>query len=197
MKILLFSGGIDSTAIAWWRRPERLFFVDYGQLAAAGELRAAQSIAKDIGLPLDVRQISLRSFGHGAMADGEILNAQAPEFWPYRNQMLLTLAGMAYAADNVESLIIGSVAGDERHPDGTDAFRSTINRIFEVQGGPKVEAPASKLSTEQLIEKSAVPLSVLGWTFSCHRGEWACGGCNGCIKHNQVMDNTTLTRSSR
>lgn len=194
MRILLFSGGIDSTALAWWLRPDLLFFIDYGQRSAEGELRAARAIAREVGLPLDVRTAKLGAFGHGTMANGDVLNTAAPEFWPYRNQMLVTLAAMAHAGKKVDSLIIGSVSGDERHPDGTARFRSTINKTLSTQGGPRLDAPCAHLSTEDLIRKANVPLSVLGWTFSCHTGEWACGSCNGCIKHSQVMDGYRLMK---
>ena len=96
MRVLLFSGGIDSTCIAWLERPDRLAFVDYGQIPAKGELRACRSIADALDLPLDVHTADLRSFGGGLMAGGAAEGA-APEFWPFRNQMLITLAAMYYA----------------------------------------------------------------------------------------------------
>ena len=187
MRVLLFSGGIDSTVLAWWLRPERLLFVDYGQLSAPGEERAAVPVARDLGLPLDVRRVDLRPFGHGTMAGTAALNPGAPEFWPYRNQVLVTLAAMAYADRNPLSILIGTVLGDDVHPDGSVAFREAMNGILAAQGNTTLEAPGAGSTTEQLIALSRAPLSVLGWTYSCHTGEWACGRCRGCIKHAQVM----------
>ena len=144
-------------------------------------------VASTLGLPLDVHTIDLRALGHGIMAGANSLNVEAPEFWPYRNQMLVTLAAMAYATKSPSSILLGSVAGDEVHPDGTDAFRSAMDMLLRVQSGPRLEAPAAGLTTEELIARAAAPTALLGWTFSCHTGEWACGACRGCRKHEEVM----------
>lgn len=188
MRALLFSGGIDSTAIAWWLKPEKLLFVDYGQVAANGELRAAKLIAKAIDLELDVRTISLRQFGRGSMAGDLSASNPVPEFWPYRNQTLITVAAMAYSDLPISSVIIGTVSGDgDRHADGRNEFVELMNQLLIMQGGPRVEAPAIEVTSERLIADTRVPRSVLGWTFSCHTGEWACGTCGGCVKHDEIM----------
>lgn len=188
MRALLFSGGIDSTAIAWRLKPEKLLFVDYGQVAARGELRAARSIAEAIDRELDIRSVSLRQFGRGSMAGDLSSSNPVPEFWPYRNQTLITVAAMAYADLPISSILIGTVRGDgDRHADGTAEFVATMNRLLRMQSGPMLEAPAIEVTSERLIADTRVPLSVLGWTFSCHTGEWACGTCAGCLKHDQIM----------
>lgn len=187
MRILLFSGGIDSTCLAWSFRPDRLLFIDYGQLAAKGEKRAAEAIASALDLRLDSRAADLRGFGHGTMTGQPALSDLAPEFWPFRNQMLVTLAAMAYADLPVNSIMIGSVAGDEVHPDGTAAFRTSMKNLLRTQTSAMLEAPAAEVRTEDLIRQFGVPASLLGWTFSCHTGEWACGTCRGCRKHDEIM----------
>lgn len=188
MRALLFSGGLDSTALAWTLRPERLLFVDYGQRPAKGEERACRSIASELGARLDVRRVDLTSFGNGTMSPGGVtLSSEAPEFWPYRNQMLVTLAAMAYAAEPLEEILIGTVVTDAAHPDGRPAFLHAIDAVVRVQSGVRVVAPAADITSEELLGKASVPRSLLGWTFSCHTGEWACGACRGCGKHHDVL----------
>lgn len=187
MKVLLFSGGMDSTALAWSLRPERLTFINYGQIPAAGEERACRAISNELGLPLDVHNVDLLAFGSGAMAGRKQQDGAQPEFWPYRNQMLITLAAMAYETQGLSALIIGTVRSDRAHPDGRAAFVRTIDRLLLIQSNVRVLAPAAKLSSQELVRQSEVPLSLLGWTFSCHTGEWACGQCRGCNKHGEVM----------
>ncbi|MDR3488252.1 MAG: 7-cyano-7-deazaguanine synthase [Bradyrhizobium sp.] len=191
MRALLFSGGLDSTALAWMLRPEKLVFFDYGQRPAKGEERAARAVASTVGIPLDVRRVDMSAFGHGTMSTSGIPLASAlktPEFWPYRNQMLITLAAMTYAADPLVEILVGTVIGDDAHPDGRKEFVSAIDRLIRQQSGVRVVAPAIEMTTLQLLRKAAVPKSVLGWTFSCHTGEWACGDCRGCNKHRQVIE---------
>lgn len=190
MRVLLLTGGLDSTALAWMLKVERGLFVDYGQRPAKGEERAARAVADALCIPLDIRRVDLSAFGNGTMsATGvELPSAsRAPEFWPYRNQMLITLAGMACAAEALTEIVIGTVVGDDAHPDGRPEFLEAMDRVMSEQSGVRVVAPALGMTTLELVMKAAVPRSVLGWTFSCHTGEWACGSCRGCNKHRDVI----------
>ncbi len=190
MRVLLLTGGLDSAALAWMLEIERALFVDYGQRPAKGEERAARAVAEALRIPLDIRRVDLSAFGHGTMsATGVALPSArgAPEFWPYRNQMLITLAAMTYAAEPLAEIVIGTVVGDDAHPDGRPEFLDAMDRVVSQQSGVRVVAPALGMTTLELVRKAAVPRSVLGWTFSCHTGEWACGSCRGCHKHRDVI----------
>ena len=95
MKILLLSGGYDSTALAWELRPALALTVDYGQLAAEGELRASRAIAQALELQHDVLRVDCRALGSGVMAGvAPMQGAPSVEWWPFRNQLLMTLAAM-------------------------------------------------------------------------------------------------------
>ncbi|WP_244474337.1 7-cyano-7-deazaguanine synthase [Methylobacterium sp. Leaf87] len=188
--MLLLTGGLDSTALASMLKIECALFVDYGQRPAKGEERAARAVAEALGIPLDIRRVDLSAFGHGIMSPmGAALPSArgAPEFWPYRNQMLITLAAMTYAAEPLSEIIIGTVVGDDAHPDGRPEFLDAMDCVVSQQSGVRVVAPALGMTTLELVRKAAVPRSVLGWTFSCHTGEWACGSCRGCHKHRDVI----------
>lgn len=191
MRALLFTGGLDSTALAWMLRPEKLVFFDYGQRPTKGEERAARAVAAAVEIALEVRRLDMSAFGHGTMSpSGTPVSAasKAPEFWPYRNQLLITLAAMTYAADPITEILVGTVVGDDAHPDGRKEFVSAVDSLVRQQSGVRVVAPAIEMTTLQLVRKAAVPMSVLGWTFSCHTGEWACGSCRGCNKYRQVIE---------
>lgn len=167
-------------------RPDQLLFIDYGQIAAAGEARAASAIAQAMALPLTVREAPLSGFGGGTMAGREPVEGATPEYWPFRNQMLLTLAAMVYAAAQPLELLIGTVAGDAIQPDGGADFITAANAILSAQGRYSIRAPAIGTDTATLVVRSGLPQEILGWTFSCHTGEWACGRCRGCRKHDEV-----------
>lgn len=188
MRVLLFSGGLDSTALAWWQRPDACLFVDYGQRPAAGERAAATSIAAEFGLRLETLQVDLSALGLGPLAGGEpAALARAPEWWPYRNQILVTLAGMRFVAEGLSEILIGTVATDV-HADGRAPFLRTLDRLMRLQeGGVRVVAPARHLSGPALLAASGLPASALGATFSCHVMEYACGQCRGCEKHRETL----------
>ncbi|MFL6726686.1 MAG: 7-cyano-7-deazaguanine synthase [Sphingomicrobium sp.] len=183
MRALLFSGGLDSTALAFWTKPDRLLFVDYGQVCAEGELRAATKISTELHLVLDTRRVDVRSCGAGDMAGGVALSSEAPEFWPYRNQFLITLAAMTYASEPMLSISIGTVCTDRVHPDGHPEFLRKLQAALRTQADVKLEAPAISITSKTLIKRSGVPIDLLGWAFSCHRSNYACGQCRGCAKH--------------
>ena len=183
MKVLLFSGGLDSTAIAYALRPDSLLFIDYGQIAAGGELAAATQIAHRLEIPIEMKQIDCRILGAGDMAGNTPISSSIPEFWPFRNQLLVTAAAMAYYKIASLQILIGTVKSDSVHTDGRPEFIQKMNELLGCQADIKVLAPACEMETAALLKFSRVPLSILSWAFSCHRGTVACGQCRGCIKH--------------
>lgn len=189
MKALLFSGGIDSTAIAVWQRPDLLVTVDYGQAPAGGELRAATAIAERLALRHEIIRVDCRRLGQGHLAgrDASALGA-APEWWPYRNQLLVTVCAMRFVSDGLQEVLIGTVAGDEVHHDGRPAFVDGLDTLLKLQeGGVRLLAPAIGLSSETLLERVPGVGDLLPWTFSCHVSDQACGQCRGCAKHRMVL----------
>lgn len=184
MKILLLSGGYDSTALAWEIRPALALTVDYGQLAAEGEIRAARAIAGALRLQHEVLTVDCRPLGSGVMAGMESLpGAPSQEWWPFRNQLLVTLAAMRAMQIGAKSIVIGTVSSDRFHDDGKPEFIHSMNRVLAGQeGGLRLEAPAIEVKTVELVRRSRVPRDVLGWSHSCHVAPWACGTCPGCRK---------------
>lgn len=185
---LLLSGGMDSLALAWWKKPDIAFTVDYGQLAAEAEIAASAEVCKALEIEHHILRIDCRTLGSGDMA-GAKKDALAPasDWWPYRNQLLLTLVAMKAVALGVSQLWIGTVKSDGMHRDGTPEFVDLISRLFAYQEGAiQVSAPAITLSTTQLIREAKVPHSLLAWAHSCHKANVACGQCRGCNKYIEV-----------
>lgn len=114
--------------------------------------------------------------------------APVPEWWPYRNQLLVTLAASAVISRGVSSLLLGTVKSDAQHADGTTLFVAALSKVMRIQeGGICVEAPAIDFTSAELVKMSDVPLEVLAWAHSCHTSSLACGRCRGCAKHFQTM----------
>jgi 7-cyano-7-deazaguanine synthase len=186
---ILISGGIDSTALAYWKRPKLGYVVDYGQLGANAEIIASQKICQILDIDLEVIQIDCKKLGAGSMIGGkESKSSPSPEWWPYRNQLLATLVAPKALNNNISSLIFGSVFTDSFHADGRIEFYQALDNLISLQeGNIRVSAPAIKLNTVELVKVSKIPFEILGWTHSCHVGNFACGLCRGCIKHTGVF----------
>lgn len=186
---LLLSGGMDSLSIAWWKRPDVAITLNYGQLAAQAELSASSSICKRLGISHQIVNIDCRSLGSGDMAGAQAdSHAPASDWWPYRNQMLITLAAMKAISLGVTHLWLGTVKTDNAHKDGTVGFIDAISRLMVLQeGGVVVEAPAIELSTAELVKVAGIPADLLAWAHSCHKADVPCGNCRGCNKYFEVF----------
>lgn len=186
---LLLSGGMDSITIAWWRRPDIVLTIDYGQRPAEAEILAAGAVASSLGIEHQIIRSDLSALGSGDLAGLPPLEiAPVPEWWPFRNQLLLTLAAMKLAPSGPTKILIGCLATDGHHADSKAEFIAAMNGLFAIQeGGFSVEAPAIELTAIELIRRSGIPFEILAWAHSCHTANEACGLCRGCLKHYDTM----------
>jgi 7-cyano-7-deazaguanine synthase len=188
-ELLLLSGGIDSICLAAWRRPQLCLTVDYGQKAAEAEIAAASEVCAALALKHKVIRAPIPSLGCGDLVGGAASTAsENTEFWPFRNQLLVTLGAMASMIHSCRRIVIGTVKSDSRHKDGTVDFVKRISDLLAMQEGElSLEAPAISLTTDELVQCSKVSASILGWAHSCHTANLACGQCRGCEKHSIAM----------
>lgn len=185
---ILLSGGLDSIALAYWKRPNLAFTIDYGQNAAEAELRASSTVSQALNLDHYIIKADCSSLGVGIMSQNGLLeHFPSPEWWPFRNQLIITLAAMRAISLGVDELMLGSVKDDNQYVDGTVPFFESISHLLAIQeGGIKVSAPAINMSTEELIRVSGVPRDILLWAHSCNRDIIPCGTCPSCLKYRAV-----------
>ncbi|MGB8542744.1 MAG: 7-cyano-7-deazaguanine synthase [Candidatus Acidiferrales bacterium] len=183
------SGGVDSIAVTYWKRPSIALTIDYGQSPGSAEIRAASAVCSALSIQHQVIHIDCSDLGSGDLSNKPPLEA-APmsEWWPFRNQLLVTLAAMKGISLGIADLLIGSVKTDGVHADGSSKFIEKINDLVSMQEGEmRVIAPAIDLTTVELIRRSKVTVELLSWAHSCHKGNYACGICRGCAKHYSTM----------
>ncbi len=184
----MLSGGMDSVAIAYWLRPDVAITVDYGQRAAKAEVVASRYVCSLFGIEHIIVAADCSSLGSGDMAgSAPLADAPVSEWWPFRNQLLATLAGMKAMTIGATELLLGSVASDGTHVDGTRPFYDALDAVMSMQEGRlKVLAPALDMTTAELVRTSGIDRETLAWAHSCHTSNLACGDCRGCYKHQQV-----------
>ncbi|MFT3723890.1 MAG: 7-cyano-7-deazaguanine synthase [Hyphomonadaceae bacterium] len=190
LKALLFSGGLDSTCIAKIEKPDLLITVDYGQRAAQGEIAAAESIAAALKLKHKVLIAKPVDCGQGLMAGRDQASKKfPPEWWPFRNQYLLTVAAMHIEDGSASEILIGTVSTDSQQSDGSDSFIDRFNELLLSQKSySSVRAPAIRMTSGQLYKMANLDPSIAGWIFSCHLSSIACGHCRGCIKSAEIVN---------
>jgi 7-cyano-7-deazaguanine synthase len=197
-KAILLSGGIDSSALAYWQKPTIALTLNYGQSPALAEIQASTMIAKTLGIVHYVIEVDCSSLGSGDLLNKEALDVSpSPEWWPYRNQLLITLACMKGIALGVTELMTASVKSDGFHKDGTAEFYQLINNLMTYQEGEiKVYSPCIDMTSVELVKRSGIPDSLLHWAHSCHTSNVPCGHCRGCNKYRQVMHELQILKST-
>ncbi len=189
--LLMLSGGLDSAAIAAVEKPECALFVDYGQAAAQSERSAAQAVAEHLSIDLEELTIDLSALGSGILTTTpQVAHAPTPEWFPLRNQFLLTI-GAAYAAKHgLHAVILGLVAGDdERHADNTARFIASINAlVFDQEHHIRILAPYARTPPHELLIGCGLANEILQQTVSCYAGNSECGECAGCRRRRGVLE---------
>lgn len=186
---LLLSGGMDSTALGWSIRPDLAITIDYGQRSARGEIRAASAVCAALNIKQRLVQVDCRALGSGDMA-GTTPHPVAPvsEWWPFRNQLLITLAAAVAVQEGLKKIAFGTVSSDRSHADGRLEFFESMGQLLSLQEGRlDVEVPAISETSVSLCRKVEIPFEILAWSHSCHVSDYACGTCRGCLKHRETM----------
>lgn len=189
-RVLLLSGGMDSSSIAYVERPQYAININYGQKSAVAERTAARAISSILNIELIEVDIDCSVLGSGDLKGTNALSiGSESDWWPYRNQLILTLAAAKAVELGCVELLIGTVASDGHHKDGTVKFVKLISDLFAFQeGGLKVSAPAITSEAVSYIQQNKVPLNILGLTHSCHKANFPCCECRGCYKHQNTME---------
>ena len=169
--LLLFSGGIDSTACIQYYidlgcaiNP---LFIKFGQLSESQELKSAKQICKYYGLNL----IELKVETRNSFATGEI---------PGRNLMFLTQALFNIEDNEVIALGIHSGTG---YYDCSEDFVNSFDKIVResTNGTLRVETPFVTWNKSQIWEYCRVKNIPIELTYSCEKGkETRCGKCATC-----------------
>jgi 7-cyano-7-deazaguanine synthase len=163
--------------------------VDYGQCCADAEIQASAQIADQLNLEHEVIEVDCKNLGAGTMAGQQETNlGDAPEWWPYRNQLVITLVAMDVVHRGADQLLVGAVADDQSHADGKAEFFELMDSLLSFQeGNLRVAAPAIDKTTEEFVREANPPESLLGWTHSCTASNAACGECRSCKKRQRVL----------
>jgi len=193
-KSILLSGGIDSVALLYMFRPPVAFTIDYGQRSAKAEIQSSRKVCEILNIRHELIRVDCSALGSGDLSDTNAIElAPSPEWWPYRNQLLVTLACMKGVGMGIKELIVGSVRTDGFHKDGTAPFYIKLSSLVEYQeGNIKITCPAIELSTAELVRMSKIPNEILLWSHSCHTSNNPCGDCRGCLKHLSVRQDLGL-----
>jgi len=100
-------------------------------------------------------RIDCSRLGSGDLAGTDPISlSPSSEWWPFRNQLLITLAAMQAIQDGASVLLMGAVKTDSFHCDGMKVFFEEMDRLLRLQeGGLSVDVPAIDMTSAELVRK--------------------------------------------
>ena len=205
--ILMASGGLDSTTLAYWllHRGVNIIpvFVNYGQHCADTELASLRQV-----LPLqalkDLRIIEV----NGCYVGSASRMLRAADLWeeevsdddlyvPMRNQILLTVGAAIAEANSVKQVFSAFIESNvAKGRDCSTSFLNGIRDFIKSYTDVTLEFPFMEMTKRQVAGIGAdlgVPLSQ---TYSCLASPLVpCGVCPNCVDRNDALE-TLKNRAS-
>lgn len=191
--VLMASGGLDSTVLAFWLISKRIdflpLFIDYGQHSRRTELETLRRV-----LPKRFSQkiavIRLPVIYEGA----ESRLVRAPDLWrdrivdedlhlPHRNLLLLS-AGVAYAETRRIKNLYAAFIETHRAPgaDCCDSFFARFGKLLSETGEVKLKIPFKRMSKVQVARLGVKLEAPIDLTYSClAAASIPCGACPNCV----------------
>jgi len=209
--VVLLSGGLDSVvnlkAAVDQGEVVRAVTFDYGQAAAANEIRAASLVAARLGVPHIVvelpwyRDIAANPvMGHGEVGcypGGLPRDATAclKEAWiPNRNCVFLSVGGAFAEALGAEGVVMGLNREEAAvFPDNSAEFLDKMNEVLRISTLSGVKAVSFTIGmTKPEIVKFALEISApLDLVYSCYRPsveDRMCGSCQSCVRVKGALE---------
>lgn len=197
--ILLASGGVDSSTLAYWLREKDIgfipVFVDYGQHCAKTELETLLSV-----LPYGYADRTEAIAISDVYRKSKSKLIDEPDLWrdavtfedlylPYRNLLLLTV-GAAYAqSKGCTTVYSGFINSNHaKEIDCSAEFFNKLSTIISEYGTVKMDMPFREMSKYE-VARLGISLEVpIAHTFSCQAAsEVPCGACPNCVDRLEAL----------
>ncbi len=211
--LVLFSGGIDSTAALYWAR-ERFVGTSavtfaYGQRHSV-EIQLAAKLADGLGVPQKILAVDLSQIGGSALTDRgvplpslrcieELGDGPPPTYVPFRNGIFLSLAAAWAEVIEARNIVCGFNIVDSPHYPDT---RTTFVRAMEdaINSGTKaalqgdhyvLHAPFVQKKKSEIIRLGLDLGADFSFSISCYAGdEIPCLRCSACLLRQRAWRET-------
>lgn len=207
--ILILSGGLDSTCLLYELKKmgDEIICLNfqYGSKHNARELSAARHTVDEINIPLKVLNLQFIThlFKSALLFNGE----DVPEghyaaenmkktVVPFRNAIMLSIAGGYAASIGANRIAAGIHAGDHTiYPDCRVEFFDSFKDLLRVGLWEKVDfyAPYLWLNKGDIARRGYDAGAPVYLTYSCYKGGLIhCGKCGACAERKEALG--TLNR---
>lgn len=191
--VLLASGGLDSTTLAYWLEDKGIpflpLFIDYGQHAASTELSTLSEVLP-AGCLGNLEKVDVSDVYRGSgsrLIDEPNLwedDVEADDFYlPYRNLLLLTLGAAFAQSRGIPCLYTAFINSNHaKEIDCSARFFDQLEGMLADYGTVKVMMPFRDMP-KAAVAKIGLELGApIARTFSCHAASVVpCGACPNCV----------------
>jgi 7-cyano-7-deazaguanine synthase len=203
--VLLCSGGLDSTTLAYWLRERAIGFVpiffDYGQHCAPKEWDTLKQV-----LPRDVASAPERIDVSDIFRGSKSRLIIEPDLWtehvvdsdlyfPYRTLLFFSMGAACAQVRGLSEVYSGFINSSRaKELDCAAAFLNELDALAESVGPVRFRMPFRDWSKAQVVLE-AIRLDVaIGSTYSCQLfSDSPCGACPNCVERLNAIE---LNRST-
>jgi len=199
--VLLASGGLDSTTLAYWLVDQGIcfipLFINYGQHCVTTELKTLKQV-----IPFEYRDliqvVNISDIYKGC--NSRLI--KEPNLWedsmegdqlylPYRNLLLLSVGAAFAQSRGYSHLYAGFINSNHaKEIDCSSKFFYELNLLLSEYGSIKIEMPFREM-TKLEVARIGMNLNVpIASTFSCQAAsEIPCGACPNCVDRLEALRN--------
>ena len=198
--LLLCSGGLDSTTVAYWLREQGIevvpIFFDYGQHCVEKEWNTVQKVLPKDGVTAPIRiDISGVFFGSKSRLIEE------PNLWtehvadadlyvPYRTLLLFSAGAACAQTRNLTEVYSGFINSNHaKEIDCSASFLNGLGELAENVGPVRFQIPFRNWSKAQVAAEAQRLRVPIGTTFSCQLlSDTPCGACPNCVERLTALE---------
>ncbi|SRR5581483_7593978 len=189
--VLLASGGLDSTTLAYWLRERSItyapLFLNYGQHCASTEYETLRRVMPP-EIAIDTMDIST-VYAHSSSRLIKEANLWEEDvkyeelYLPYRNLMLLTVAAAHAQSIGCHTVFAGFINSNHaKEIDCSADFFERLSTLLGTVGSVQIQMPFRFMSKYDVAKEALRLGAPIAQTFSCQVSSTVpCGACPNCV----------------
>ena len=208
-KLILFSGGVDSTTLLHLYKENIKIAIsfNYGSKHNAVEIKHAKKICKELGIKhkvIDLPFINQYFKSNLLKSGGKIPNGHYQDkkmrstVVPFRNGIMLSITAGIAESENCKEVLIANHYGDHAiYPDCRSEFIISMSEAISngTYNKIKINAPFTLLTKRQIALKGKTLNVDYSKTYSCYNGKTIhCGTCATCVERKEALDGFDNTK---
>lgn len=202
--ILLASGGLDSTTVAYWLRQKgytiQPLFFDYGQHCVSKEWETLNAVLPSSGVSEPCR-IDISGIFKGStsrLIDEPDLWKEAVQaddlYIPYRTLLFFSAAAAVAQTRGISEVFSGFINSNHaKELDCSATFLNTLDALSKDVGPVRFVIPFRDKSKKEVVSLARELSVPVGLTFSCQVfSDNPCGACPNCVDRLEALKSAGL-----